>query len=463
MTRYRAGLIALILSCSPGLPAAAEDPPPPPVEKTEAAPAAEEKPEEKATRWVYSWDGWGGLRLGLIQKTKWKNPSQVYVLAPKGPDAEPFLDFEEVKLTSRIGVRIAGDAAAFHTTGNLTGFDSGAELRRARLFLRGDWTLVVPVEYSIELGYAPNKFVLSDAWLLFPELKVVGSTKLGQFQPPQGLDVIGSSWAITFMEPAAPLQALAPGTNAGIQVGRPVFDSRATWWLGIFGNGAGAKEYGLVASSYGSVIGRATWLAIREGGSEESPAPRFLHVGLSANFLLSSSDTLRYQSRPESYIAPYVIDTGDLSAHSAMTLGAEVAWVDGPFSLQAEFLHSWVDRTEGDTLNFGGYYVSASWFLTDESRPYDPYSGKFTFVNPQNDFNWKKGDWGAFELACRYSFTNLTNQNVPGGRLNMLMGGLNWYVTPHIRWYVNAGVGRVTGTAQVGNMTIVQMRLAVFM
>ena len=460
MTRFRAGLVALILACFPGLPAAAQEPPPPPPsEKMEPAP----KPDEKPTRWVYSWDGWNGLSLGLIRKTKLKNPSQVYVLAPKGPEAEPLFDFEEVKLTSRIGVRFAEDAAAFHTTGNLTDFDSGTALRRARLFFRGDWTLGVPVEYSIDLGYSPNKFVLSEAWLLFPELKYIGPTKIGQFQPPQGLDVIGSSWAITFMEPAAPLQALAPGTNAGIQVGRPVFDSRATWWLGIFGSGAGAKEYGLVASSYGSVIGRATWLAIREGGTEESPAPRFLHVGLSANFLLSSSDTLRYQSRPESYIAPFVIDTGDLSAHSATTLGGEVAWVDGPFSLQAEFLHSWVDRTDRDSLNFGGYYVSASWFLTDESRPYDPYNGKFTFVNPTKDFNWKKKDWGAFELACRYSFTNLTNHDVQGGRLNMLMGGLNWYVTPHIRLYLNAGAGRVTGTAQVGNMTIAQMRLAIFM
>ncbi len=458
-----AGLIAMILSCSLGPPAAAQEPPPPPAEAADSAPAAEEKPEEKATRWVYSWDGWEGLRLGLIQKTKWKNPSQVYVLAPKGPDAPPLLDFEEMKLTSRIGVRFAGDAAVFHTAGSLTGFDNGADLRRARLFLTGEWTLVLPLEYSIELGYTPDKFVLSDAWLLFPEVKYIGSTKVGQFQPPQGLDVIGSSWAITFMEPAATLQALAPGTEAGIQVGRSVLNGRATWAFGLFANGAGDTEYGLVATSYGSVIGRATWLPIRAGGSEESPAPKLLHLGLSANVLFSGSDTLRYQSRPESYIAPVVIDTGEMSAHGATTLGAEVAFVDGPFSLQAEFLHSWVDRTEGGTLNFGGYYFSASWFLTGESRPYDPYNGKFTFVSPRKDFSWKKKEWGAIELACRYSFTNLTNQSVQGGRLNMLMGGLNWYLTRHIRWTVNAGWGRVTGTAQAGNLVLGQMRLAVFM
>ena len=399
----------------------------------------------------------------MIQKTPLTNPKPVFGLTPEGPDSQPLIDFEEVALTSTIGVRLAGDAAAFHTTGNLTGFDDGAELRSARLFFRGEWTLVLPIEYSVELGYTPNKFVLNNAWLRFPAVKFIGQGQFGQFQPPQGLDVINSSWAITFMEPAAPLQALAPGTEAGIQIGRPVFAERATWRLGIFGNGAGGSDYGLVATSYGSLIGRATWLPFGKGTSGDGSVSRFLHVGLSTNFLLSASDTLRYQSRPESYIAPYVIDTGDMSANGAMTLGAEAAWVNGPFSLQAEVLHSWVDRTEGDTPDFGGYYVSASWFLTGESRPYDPTNGTLTRVSPRKDFNWKKKTWGAFEVAGRYSFTNLTDGNVAGGRLNMLMGGLNWYLTPNIRWYGNVGRGRVTGTAQTGYMTIFQMRFAVFM
>ena len=459
----RAGLIALTLWSSPGLPAAAQEAAPPPVENAKEEPAAEEKAEEKTTRWVYSWEGWNGLQLGLIQKTKWKNPEQVYVLAPKGPDADPFLNFQEVKLTSRIGVKFAGDAAAFHTTGSLTGFDDGAELRRARLFLNGEWSLVLPLEYSIDLGYTPNKFVLSEAWLRFPEVRFIGQLQGGQFQPPQGLDVVNSSWAITFMEPAAPLQALAPGTAAGLEIGKPVFSDRATWRLGIFGNGLGGSDYGLVSKSFGSLVGRATWLPIRDVTSGEDSVPRFIHVGLSANFLLSPSENLRYQSRPESYIAPYVIDTGNMSVNSAMTFGGEFAFVDGPFSLQAEILHSWVNRTAGDTLDFGGYYVSASWILTGESRPYDPYKGKLTFVSPRKDFNWKKKEWGAFEAAGRYSFTNLTNGSIQGGRLNMLMGGLNWYLTPHIRWYVNLGWGRVTGTALTGNLRVFQLRLAVFM
>jgi len=450
------------------LPAAGEEPPPS-AENAAVAPAAdqktpdEKKPEEKTTRWVFSWNGWGGLRLGLIQKTSLKNRKPSYLFVPEKSGSRTLLDLEEVKLTSTIGVRFAGDAAAFHTTGNLTGFDDGAQLRRARLFFSGDWTLLLPLEYSIDLGYTPNKFTLNDAWLRFPDVRFIGRLQTGQFQPPQGLDVINSSWAITFMEPAAPLQALAPGTEAGFQVGKPVFSGRATWWLGMFAPPAGGSDYGTVSKGYGSVVGRATWLPIRDGMSGEGSVPRFLHVGLSTNVLFSSSDTLRYQSRPESYIAPYVIDTGNMSANGALTLGAEAAWINGPFSLQAEILHSWVDQTTGPALNFGGYYASASWFLTGESRPYDPTSATFTRVSPRKDFDWKTKSWGAFELACRYSFTNLTDQNVQGGRLNMLMGGLNWYLTPHIRWYGNVGWGRVTGTAQIGNMLIFQMRFAVFM
>jgi len=32
----------------------------------------------------------------------------------------------------------------------------------------------------------------------------------------------------------------------------------------------------------------------------------------------------------------------------------------------------------------------------------------------------------------------------------MLMGGLNWYLTPNIRWYLNVGWGRVTGRPRWG-------------
>ena len=98
MKSRQAGLIALVLSCSTGFPAAAEEPAAAADRTAVAAPrptpdrqeeAGRKPPKEKTTRWVFSWNGWNGLRLGMIQKTPLKNPKPVFGLTPEGPDSGP--------------------------------------------------------------------------------------------------------------------------------------------------------------------------------------------------------------------------------------------------------------------------------------------------------------------------------------------------------------------------------------
>jgi phosphate-selective porin OprO/OprP len=55
---------------------------------------------------------------------------------------------------------------------------------------------------------------------------------------------------------------------------------------------------------------------------------------------------------------------------------AEAAWVRGRFSVQGEYLHSWVNEKDREGPHFDGVYASASWFLTGESRPYDLNNGR---------------------------------------------------------------------------------------
>jgi phosphate-selective porin len=103
---------------------------------------------------------------------------------------------------------------------------------------------VLPLSYYIEVGYGAGKLYLNQSTLTFPAGKYLGTLQIGQFQAPMGLENISSSRDITFMEPAAPVQAIAPGIEAGAQVGKPVFGERATWALGLFTPGAGARDYG---------------------------------------------------------------------------------------------------------------------------------------------------------------------------------------------------------------------------
>jgi len=290
----------------------------------------------------------------------------------------------------------------------------------------------------------------------------LGRPKVGQFQAPMGLDLITSSRDLTFMEPAAPLEALAPRIQAGIQIGQPVFHERATWALGFFAPGAGSVEYGIASQDYGAIIGRLTWLAVDRLDPEHPAANRCLHLALSGIGQYSFSSNVRFRSRPECYLAPYVIDPGELHANGAATFGCEAAWVNGPFTVQGEILQSFVEQAGGGTYQFGGFYAAAGWYLTGESRPYDRQAGCFKCLLPQRNFSFHKGSgWGAFELTARCSHTDLTDGDVQGGRLDLFMAGLNWYLHPHVRWMFNGGVGRVAGGANDGRMAIFQTRIGV--
>jgi phosphate-selective porin OprO/OprP len=408
---------------------------------------------KKNFEWQSSWDGWDGFHFEVANKTVLgRSLTDTFNLGP--------LELKEVKMNGKIGGKLAVDGAAYATARQFQGFATRAEVRRARIYTAGDCVLLLPVSYEIEIGYIPHQFYIEESYLLFRDIKYLGDLKLGQYQAPMGFVTYGSSRDMTFMEPASALQALAPGVNAGLQVGRPVLDQRMTWALGLFADGVG-QDFGDASKDFGRAVGRVTGVPIYRQDTEKPESQRLLHLGLSGNILYAGGSTVRYQSRPESNLAPYVVDTGNIDADGAFVFGAEVAWVNGPLSVQGEYLHSWVQANNGSVAGFGGFYVSASWFLTGESRPYDLSQGTFARVIPKHNFNWGKGGWGAWEIAGRYSFVNLNSGDIEGGRMSMLMGEVNWYLHSHVKWRFNYGFGHVAGRQPDGNLNIFQTRVEV--
>lgn len=398
-------------------------------------------------QWSFDWRGWEGLHFMASQRT----------FVPDERTGRGIVDLERVQVRGRVGARLDLDAATFGGAA-LEGVPGGTDVRRARINVRGDALFVVPFDFRLELGYVPNRLVLNEASLSSHNIPALGTVTFGQFQPPAGLELIGSSWNLTFMEPAPPLQALLPGTEFGLRAGRPVGDERGTWALALFTRGVGASEFGNASlSDAGNVAGRLTWLAVdeRTGGM-----PRLLHLGASATVQFADVGNQRYRAQPGSRQAPFVIDTGEIDAQRSSTLALEAAWIDGPWSVQAEWMRTTVEPVGGGTLHFGGGYALVSWFVTGETRGYDRRRGIFTRLSPRQDFAFgADGGPGAVELALRLSQTDLSDGAVRGGRLRMGSAGVNWTLTNHLHARLDLMLGRVDDTANDGRLAILQARL----
>jgi len=159
----------------------------------------------------------------------------------------------------------------------------------------------------------------------------------------------------------------------------------------------------------------------------------YLHLAVSSRYVGADNDTLRYKGRPESNASDNFVDTGCFTAAHAWHLGLEALWNEGPLSVLAEYNRAWVDSPVSGDPEFSGYYVTASWVLTGEHRPYDRTVAYARRVMP-------KDRWGAPELVARFSHVDLNDGVVQGGRFDKTYVGLNWWATQH--WKLGFGWGR---------------------
>jgi phosphate-selective porin OprO/OprP len=123
---------------------------------------------------------------------------------------------------------------------------------------------------------------------------------------------------------------------------------------------------------------------------------------------------------------PFFIDTGPLATNSFNLYGLEGAYTRGGFSTQGELMLMSVDQMAGPRAQLSGGYIQFGQILTGESRPYKLKTAVLGGVTPDRPFG--KEGFGALEAAVRYSFMDLNDQNVAGGRLYNFTAGLNWYL-----------------------------------
>jgi phosphate-selective porin OprO and OprP len=309
--------------------------------------------------------------------------------------------------------------------------ESAWETRAMRLILRGHIGSEYKVGYLMGVEYNDLKFLDGQLWQVsdlafdFP-LTGTGRTKLvlGKMKEAFSYEMVGDAANLPHQERL--LNPFFQSRNIGAQITHIAESQRYTLRAGVFNDSR--FETGQFDAGDWQAAARLSGLIL-----DDTERNRYLHFGVAGRYVGASGDELRYRGRAESNVSSNFVDTGTFSADHAYHLGLEALWNEGPFSLLAEFTQAWVTSSATGDPSFFGCYLTASWVLTGESRPYDRTVGYARRIMP-------KSKWGAPELVVRLAHVDLEDAEARGGEFDRLSIGLNWWATR--RWKMGMTYGR---------------------
>ncbi|MEX0936872.1 MAG: porin [Pirellulales bacterium] len=320
----------------------------------------------------------------------------------------------------------------------------GADFRRARLAATGNVSERIP--YMIEFDFAAAGLPsFMDVWFEVSDVVGSGDLRVGQFRQPIGMDGLTSVKELTLIERALPFSFL-PFRQIGAMLYGTAHEEMMTWAV---------STYRFPTDAYGGNIGddggyglatRMTALALDYGDSF------LLHLGTAYSFADPSNDRVQYQSQPEFFLAetggsslfppdvlttfPPFVNTGPIDTNYFNIYSAEAAARFGSLYMQSEFVASAVNQLDGDTAYFPGAYAYVGYLLTGEVRPYNRSGGVFGRVVPLCPID-SAGGSGAWEIAARWSFIDLDDAGIEGGRLEDVTLGVNWYLNQYAKVQLN--------------------------
>ncbi|HEU4624743.1 MAG TPA: porin [Steroidobacteraceae bacterium] len=347
----------------------------------------------------------------------------------------------------------------------------GAYFRRARMGFEGRLARDFDYRLMLELGGAgtegPTR--INDAWIAYSGFGPF-RLQLGAFSPAANMEDSTSVEDLLFPERATPSELSRTLAGADGRIGFAVRGSGARWMSSLTLTTRTVND-AEVFDSQRAAVGRFGYLVATSDSYN-------VHLGTSGTKVFRPADQgatasgarypIRFRDRPEIRVdSTRLIDTGSLDADSAYALGVELGMNWKNWLLQAENFWYGVERREPTTLpdpSFGGYYVQTSWVLTGERHRYNVANGSFQSPRARVPFS-SQGGYGAWELAVRYSHTDLdfheglagtaaTADGVRGGVQNIWTVGLNWYLNANFRLmldYMRIDVDRLN-PAGAGNM-----------
>jgi phosphate-selective porin OprO/OprP len=453
-----------------------------------------------------------------------KSPPSGATVIPTLPNGKPAFATADGRFTANIRAIVMFDAGKYFQKSNLptavTGRDlnSGTNFRRARFGIDGklfkdfDYALI----YEFGGSGAEDAGHIQEAWAQYTALKPF-RIRLGAFEPNIGLAAAVSTSQMPLLERPSPAEiarnVAAGDSRSALQLtGNGVFgegdSGLATRWFvstAVTGNTVGTINSSnavsvtipsLTVGPNGQTVATTTTAnvgTIQPFGEQTAWIGRLAfapfmsndwqaHFGVNYQYVFSPNDAtgigttgtrypVQLRDRPELRLdGTRLIDTGAIDSRHISVLGGEAGLTVQNFLLEGEYFHENISRRQSTSTvlgdpTFNGWYVQGVWVLTGEPRPYNPAEARFDAPKMAYNFNPAAGTWGTWELAARYSNTDLnwhagnfgtakTAEGIRGGEQKIATVGVNWYLNPDIRFmldYQHVDVDRLNAAgAQIG-------------
>ncbi|MES2636793.1 MAG: porin [Pseudomonadota bacterium] len=304
----------------------------------------------------------------------------------------------------------------------------GTEIRRGRIALSG--TVYKDYDYIIETDFGGDRISVKDLFLVYHGFDAPLDFTVGHQKHAVSMEIQESSNDIMFTERSLVSALTVPYFDRAIGINLKGFGDNWNVQGGVYGdsmtNGTSNKDEG---KGFGA---RGSFAPINE-------ADKVLHVGASLGYRKVSEDNLsntkatEFSYRTTNLSGLKLSDARFTNMDDVSLAGVELAGMYGPLSFQSEYARASVSRTTGSDVDFDAFYAQIGYTLTGESRTYKGSDGEFKRLTPKNNFDWKKGTWGAWEVAGRYDELDLNDGNITGGEQKRVSLSLNWYLNDDVR------------------------------
>lgn len=337
--------------------------------------------------------------------------------------------------------------------------------RRLRFTMRGD--IVANMFYKLDLEFAdPNNTQFRDALIGWENLPFFDTIIVGNQKRPINLDQLNSSNHNVFME--RPLISDAfneESRRIGIEVYSINDAETITWQYGIFNNKNIQNDGNYTGDPFqGIVIGRVTGVCY----DEASEGRNYLHFGIAgsaadyngrADGADGDPNLARFRARPELRTVNRWVNTGRIAnAEYGFQEAAELVLNLGSLAVVAEYEFDQVTRiNQSQDVFFHGGYIYVAYFLTGDYQPYNRRLGKLGRPKIMENFflvdrlcGGHGSGWGAWQVAARYSYIDMTDADITGGVQNNVTLALNWWWNDRSRLMLNYILGRIEDRGPIG-------------